>query len=612
MAPSACVILVLVLVFNISGSALGASIEPDIRAFPLALQFNEEKAWEQLAAPGAVMAGDVAVSDQRMAYAQTPAKLAETATTLVLKARQSGTVRIIVGVNTAYIPSGHLNAAAAALQRQGIGQAQQVLADQLTGVASTELRRFKHVPFMALEVSAEALELLATLPGVLSIEESIADEPDLASSNPVIGSPQAWSAGYDGAGQVVAVLDTGVDKTHPYFATDSKVVSEACFSSNKGTDPESGSSVSVCPDGVASSVLPDSGVNCPLNVSGCNHGTHVAGIAVGNDHIGPNFGVARGAQLIAVQVFSRFNHSESCGGSPPCALSYPEDQIAGMERVYDLRTTYNIAAVNMSLGGGNYTNESDCDQANLSRKAAIDNLRSAGIATVISSGNNGYRNMTGAPGCISTAIEVAATTDVDAVASFSNIASFLELLAPGDQITSSAPGGGTISMNGTSMAAPHVTGAWAIMKQHFPSAMVDGILVKLQGSGKSVNDLRPAGTATDIRRINIDLAVGIYEGFMVFNDGGAALNITSITADSAAPWIMVSPAPPFSIPAGGSQLVTVTIDYQLAPAGFTTQRLLIASNDPDENPLPGGVDIEVTTPDEPPPGYLFRDGFEDP
>jgi subtilisin family serine protease len=138
-------------------------------------------------------------------------------------------------------------------------------------------------------------------------------------------------------------------------------------------------------------------------------------------------GVAPGAKLIAVQVFSRFDNAEFCGSSAPCVLTYTSDQIAALEYIYSLRNSYAIAAVNMSLGGGGYT--APCDSS--SRKAIIDQLRGANIATVIASGNNGYTNGISAPACISSAVSVGATTTqysgllVDQVASFSNSASFL-------------------------------------------------------------------------------------------------------------------------------------------------------------------------------------------
>jgi subtilisin family serine protease len=147
--------------------------------------------------------------------------------------------------------------------------------------------------------------------------------------------------------------------------------------------------------------------------SDCSHGTHVASIAAG-DNGSTIVGVAPDANIIAVQVFSLFTSTSSCGGFSSCMLSYTSDQIAALEHIYELRNTYNIASVNMSLGGGSYIDACDGD----GRKAAIDNLRAAGIATVIASGNNGYRSSLSAPACISSAISVGATDDSDNVASF--------------------------------------------------------------------------------------------------------------------------------------------------------------------------------------------------
>src|SRR5262249_23061933 len=159
-----------------------------------------------------------------------------------------------------------------------------------------------------------------------------------------------------------------------------------------------------------------------------------------------------------------------------------------------LSTSYSIAAANLSLGSG--VNTSNCDTVNPSLKTAIDSLRSIGIATVIASGNNGSSTGISFPACISTAVSVGSTDDgsggtvADQISSFSNSASFLSLLAPGRLINSSVPGGGFQNLAGTSMAAPHVTGAWGILKSKSPSATVDQILAALTSSGLPITDSR--------------------------------------------------------------------------------------------------------------------------
>src|SRR5207245_8050564 len=123
-----------------------------------------------------------------------------------------------------------------------------------------------------------------------------------------------------------------------------------------------------------------------------------------------------------------------------------------------------------------------------------DNLRSIGIATVIAAGNSSSTNSLTTPGCISTAISVGSTDKADQVSWFSNMASFMSLLAPGQSINSSIPGGGYRLLSGTSMATPHVAGTWAVLKQAVPDASVSTILSALRQTGLPVTDTRAGGT----------------------------------------------------------------------------------------------------------------------
>lgn len=434
---------------------------------------------------------------------------------LVAQAQARGAVRVIVGVRAAFQPEGRLSVRAARAQRASIAQAQDALLAQLAAHNPRVLHKFTTIPYLALSVNANALTALAALPNVTSIREDKPRAPSLADSTALIGAPTAWASGYSGAGQVVAILDTGVDSAHAFLFP--KVISEACYST---TDTYYGSS-SLCPGGVPESTAPGSATYCDLTISGCYHGTHVAGIAAGRDPGGVGFsGVARDANIIAIQIFSRFDSATYCGWSTPCALAYDSDIIKGLERVYDLRNTYAMAAANLSLGGDLYSDQATCDATFPDYKNAIDNLRSVGIATIIAAGNDYSAGGIEAPGCISSAISVGSTLDggaggtpVDTISSFSNSASFLSLLAPGQIILSAYPGGSYVYVSGTSMATPHVTGAWAILKSRSPITTVEQVLYALTSTGVPIPDPRNGITKP---RIQVDRALGAIPPFIYF------------------------------------------------------------------------------------------------
>lgn len=430
------------------------------------------------------------------------------------RARTNGKVNLIVGLDMISQPEGRLTATQVRQQRQQILERGNQLASQLRGFNAQVKRQFEFVPYVSLSADEAALEFFVRSPLVASIREDGINRLHMASSNPVIGSPAAWADGFDGTGWAVAVLDTGVEKTHPWFSTpDSKVVAEACFSTTI-----EGQTESFCPGGAGSSTAANSGEPCDLSFYSCGHGTHVAGTVAGNDESGPNFGVARGADVIAMQVFSKSLTEDVCGaGQAPCIASFDSDLIAAMEHVLFLSDTIDIAAVNMSLGGEQYYDQASCDSDNPAVKAAIDNLRSVDIATVASSGNSGSKDRVGYPACISSAISVGATTDSDDIASFTSVFPWLSLLAPGVSITSSVPGGGLGVKSGTSMSAPHVAGAWAVMKQKRQQDSVADILATLRDTATLLDDERVGGIELGMPRINLGLAVNA--GDRIFASG---------------------------------------------------------------------------------------------
>jgi len=408
------------------------------------------------------------------------------------QARKKGTVPVIVKVRAAFRPEGQILSAAEALaQRKVIGEAQDQMLSWLRYVQST-LKKYDYLPYIAASVDEIGLQQLQASSEALDISGNDPLRLAMAESLPRIGASRAWAGNFNGTGKTIAVIDSGVDKNHPWLS--GKVVSEACYSTTDLARLYS----SVCPGAIASTD-PGSGVPCAVpgfeGVGNCGHGTHIAGIAAGRG------GVAYAANIISIQVMSKVTNSEDCRGQAPCLLADRADVVSALLRVYtlyELRAIngYDIAAVNISLAGDPIAPDpfpDHCDTEYSAMTDAINLLRSVGIATVIASGNDGATNAISFPACISSAISVGATGDgsaanapVDTILPFSNSASFLNLLAPGSLITSSVPGVGVSPGFGTSQAAAHVSGAMALLRQELPS-----------GTNNTVwfDDALPAGAA---------------------------------------------------------------------------------------------------------------------
>jgi len=324
------------------------------------------------------------------------------------------------------------------------------------------IKRFSNTPQMALSLSKSELELLLS-DSTLSIWEDKLKRPSLAQSVQRVYPSQGASTFHGNNEWAVAVLDTGVDRSHSFLSN--KVVSEACYSNGGNLSFTS----SLCPGGATSSTASGSGSPCTIN--GCEHGTQVAGVAAGN---GGSFdGVAKDANLISIQVYSQVNDEAFCFPDASCLGAFTSDIIKGLEQVYALRSSFQIAAANVSLGSDEVFSGTCDDQP---EKAIIDLLKQANIAVVASSGNTGETSMMQAPACISSAIAVAATFDTsDTPWINNNISNALDLFAPGVNITSSIPGGGFASGTGTSLAAPHVAGAWAVIRHASPNLSVNSV-----------------------------------------------------------------------------------------------------------------------------------------
>ncbi|MFJ8143911.1 S8 family peptidase [Streptomyces sp. NPDC096048] len=274
----------------------------------------------------------------------------------------------------------------------------------------------------------------------------------LDKSVPQIGAPKAWAAGYDGKGVKIAVLDTGVDTTHPDLKN--QVVASKNFS-----------------------VSPDA-------TDKYGHGTHVASIAAGTGaKAGATYkGVAPGAKLLNGKVLSDDGFGDDSG------------ILAGMEWA----AAQGADIVNLSLGGGD-TPEIDPLEAEVNKLSA-----EKGILFAIAAGNDGeFGDRTvGSPGSAAAALTVGAVDDGDKLASFSSTGPGLDgaikpdVTAPGVDITAASAKGsiiareegekpaGYVTISGTSMATPHVAGAAALLKQQHPDWTYAELKGALTGSAK--------------------------------------------------------------------------------------------------------------------------------
>lgn len=390
------------------------------------------------------------------------------------KAQSDGALSVIVRLKAAYKPETEFTEKLGVYaQRSVIEATRERLIDDLVGYDPASVVKFKYIPYVAVTVNSTGVSSLRASSDVLDIEENASLQVSLDQSAKYIGADRAWANGFLGKGQTIAIIDSGVDKSHSFLT--GKVVEEACYSING------------CPGGGSATTAVDSGLPCPWIDVGCYHGTHVAGIVAGRNNT--RSGVAPEANLISIQVFELSHSERICGirGNPPCISTSFVNVIRGLERVFELRDKYNIAAVNLSLGGGRFN--SPCDSTHPAVKEIIDLLKSVNIATIVAPGNSGFTDSLATPACISTTISVGNYSDQESQVNLSsNSAPFLNLLAPGTQINSSIPGGGFAYASGTSMSAPHVSGAWAILKQKAQDSDVNALLNTLTTTGRSVTD----------------------------------------------------------------------------------------------------------------------------
>ncbi|HSU13766.1 S8 family serine peptidase [Longimicrobium sp.] len=304
--------------------------------------------------------------------------------------------------------------------RETVGDAPGLARQLVAAHGGTRHYTYQHaLKGFAATLPSSAIEALRHNPNVAYVEpDRVAALDQTAQPSPVwnldrvdqrrLPMDGTYYYAWAGAGVTAYIIDTGIQTSHPEFGGRAQVGYDA-FGGN--------------------------GQDCT------GHGTHVAG-TVG----GATYGVAKAVKLVSVRVFECTNTTTWSA------------VIAGIDWVRLHHQTPAVA--NLSLGGA----------ADSVVDAAVRNLIASGITVVVSAGNDAADACNYSPARVAEALTVGATDQTDQRTSFSNIGSCLDVFAPGMNITSAWINGGSNTINGTSMAAPHATGHVALFLQEKPAA----------------------------------------------------------------------------------------------------------------------------------------------
>lgn len=456
---------------------------------------------------------------------------------------------------------------------------------------------------IAVQIDQDKVKDLSSDPNVARVIEDIVVHASLDVSVPQIGANAVQAGGITGQGVRVCIVDTGVDDTHPAL---NPLVAQNDFV-NGDTD-----------------ATDDHG-----------HGTHVAGIVASRD---ATFrGVAPDAQLMAAKVLDNTG--------------------SGFTSVVAAGVNWCVAngadVINLSLGGSAFT--STCDGT--IDAMAVNNAFNAGVVVAAASGNDGFLNAISTPACASNAMAVGAVDQGDGRTQFSNEGTELDVVAPGDPVTSlRAPflGGGFVALSGTSMATPHVAGLAALMLDKNPNLTPQQVRTTIQNTALDLATPNPpagpgfdtvygwgrirandAVSATPPATASVASATGA--GVVQFSTNNGGISSLSAVAESTLP---AAGKPALSFPfgffsytisgmaAGSSAAITITYpspvaagtQFWKANAGvWTDVSSLVSSNDGDQtiiltiqdgqlgdadgtangqitDPIGGGVPLAVTSP----------------
>ncbi len=387
-------------------------------------------------------------------------------------------------------------AALQASSQQATAALRAALTDAVAAGQARQVRAFWISPVIALEARPELIASLAARPDVVALRLDApiplqqpmfeaATAPQAAAAAlwnlAMIRADLAAALGLDGAGVVVANLDTGVDWQHPALLTKYRGYRERGPAVHRGNWHVSTNEPYLYPG------------------DGNGHGTHTMGTIVGDDGAGNRVGVAPAARWIAVKLFTNegFTYESWIHDAFEWVMA-PEGDPALAPDI-----------VNNSWGSEQSANEAF--------RQDVQALIAAGILPVFAAGNSGPRTgSVHSPASYPEALAVAALDVEGQVTTFSsrgpspwgNVKP--EVAAPGVAVLSAFPGGGWAYGTGTSMAAPHVTGLAALLRQALPGASADLLAALIQETARPLAEEIP----------NNDTGYGLVDAY------AAALRVT--------------------------------------------------------------------------------------
>ena len=335
------------------------------------------------------------------------------------------------------------------------------------------LNRYRSIYGFSALADAEGVRRLAELGAVTYVEEMPVYTKMDAQAHPLTNTDDAHGAGFTGSGVTIAIIDDGIDHDHPAFGGQSAYPNSKILGGRDFADNDS-----------------DPRVDCTAQ----SHGTSVAGVAAGNG--GGVLGTAPDASI----VFLKIQSASICGqnaldGDIPGAIDWAVTN----------RNTYNIKVISMSLGTSS-TSTNPC--SSIAEASALNAAQSAGMVTLVASGNSAVSNGISSPACHPAAVSVGATYDAnigganfgicndattfaDKVTCYSNSDTFLDMLAPSHCAFTAQTGGGTNScFGGTSSATPYAAGITATLFDKDPSLSRAGAIAALTSTGVSITDTR--------------------------------------------------------------------------------------------------------------------------